>query len=109
MKPVLATLALAALTPALPTGLDARQFEVGPPETSFPGPITAPPVTLPPDVPVVLPPISGPIHIGKREATKGDEFIIFPPKVGPLIPDKPVGGHVKPEPTVPGGPMTPST
>lgn len=109
MKAVLTALALAAVATALPTGLDSRQFEIGDPGTSFPPPITAPPVTLPPDVPVVLPPISGPIHIGKREPTKGDEFIIFPPKVGPLIPDKPVGSHVKPEPTVPGGAMKPST
>ena len=142
MRAVFSTLALAALSTALPTGLDSRQFEVGDPETSFPPPITAPPVTMPPDLPVILPPISGPIqigkrdeakrddfiifppkvggmipdkpvcapiHPGKRDEAKRDDFIIFPPKVGPMIPDKPVNGHVKLEPTVPGGPLKPST
>lgn len=122
MKVVSATLALAALAVALPTSLNGRQFQIEPPSTSFPDPIGEPPVTLPPDTPVLLPPITGPIQIGKRDAVKAtgddefiifppitspikigkrdtakrtgkdDEFIIFPPITGPMIPDKPVQG-----------------
>lgn len=118
MKAIFTTtaLALAALAVALPTNLgnNARQFQIEPPSTSFPDPVGEPPVTLPPDTPVILPPITGPIQIGKRDAAAkatrggGDEWIIFPPVTGPLIPDKPIpGSPIKPDPTVPGKPLTP--
>ncbi|RYO87253.1 hypothetical protein DL766_010326 [Monosporascus sp. MC13-8B] len=111
MKVVFATLALAALVQALPAAIKERQFTIGDPEVSFPEPITEPPVELEPDTPVLLPPIGGPVEIsGRNEASdKDDEFIIFPPITGPMIPDKPVtGGPMKPDPVVPGKPIKPS-
>lgn len=88
MKAVFTTLALAALAVGLPTSLNGRQFQIEPPSTSFPDPIGEPPATLPPDTPVILPPITGPIQIGKRDAAttngKDDEFIIFPPITSPI-------------------------
>ncbi|RYP14853.1 hypothetical protein DL765_006071 [Monosporascus sp. GIB2] len=100
MKVIFTTLALAALAQALPAAIKERQFTIGDPEVSFPPPITEPPVELEPDTPVLLPPIGGPIEISRRnEASDKDEFIIFPPITGPMIPEKPV---------VPGKPIKPS-
>ncbi len=111
MKVIFTAVALAALARAMPVN-SVRQFQVGPPSTTFPDPITGPPATLPPDIPIILPPITGPVIIGKTDAEtngKDDEFIIFPPVTGPLIPDKPVGGGaIIPDPTIPGGPLKPS-
>jgi hypothetical protein len=130
------TIALATLSHGLPISennkeaLEGRQFTIGDGSTTFPVPF--PPGTIP-DVPIILPPITGGIDPDKR----GDIFILppgaisggiipdkpvtpkpgkrddifFPPGAvtGGLIPDKPVpGGPLVPDPYVPGGSVEPS-
>jgi hypothetical protein len=91
---VLTALALAAVAQGLPI-TDDKTVQ----ERDWP---------YPPNVPILLPPITGPIKPSDKK--KRDEFTFpFEPITGPLVPDAPVpGGPITPDPYVPGGGIKPS-